>query len=1094
VTTDIRTASSAGGSAVWQGYDAMLFDLDGVVTRTATLHAAAWKRLFDEFLADRADREGGPFQPFDEQRDYRLHVDGRARADGVATFLASRGIHVERGSPDDPPDLPTCCGLGNRKNAYFAEELATRGVEVFADTVELIDVLRAAGTRLAIVSASENCTALLGRAGLLDRFDVRVTGLEARRWSLAGKPAPDTYLKAAELLGVVPARAIVFEDAISGVRAGRAGGFGLVVGVDRHGTPGALADSGADLVLDDLTELLRLAPQQVLARAALHADTLFEGIVVCPPRGRAGGLLDGPAFTDAVQRLRDLDVEVVVAEGDPATDVAALAERLGHRGIGSGLLLVVGWLSRIRLPAGATRAAVVSVMPRRPASLPTSMRWMDGAADALVALLSDQAERRAAGIVPSIDHDPAWTITVSGDDRVHRRAHNALLTVADTRFGTRGIREEQGLGVLPRVLAGGVFDDSDEPPALLEGPGWTGLHLLEPVDLRRDRRTLDLRTGVLYREQAAAPVPLRSLRFAALARPGCFVLRAEGAPEWLQAGTALTPPATDGTFERRQLGDRSAAATRTDAGGAIVAATVQRERVAAGRRIVDRLASFVGDPDGRDRAQEASEGLEQAARIGFADLLAEQRAAWASRWDDALVCIDGDPEIELAVRFGLFHLMASVPTSGEAVVGPRGLSGPSYRGHVFWDADVFVLPFLAATCPPAARAMLEYRIRRLDPAQQEAARRGYAGARFPWESARTGADVTPLVDRPLHGPEIPILTGEHEEHIVADVAWAAWQYAAWTGDDDFLGGPGRPLVLDTARYWASRVRLDGSGGHIDDVIGPDEYHERVNDNVFTNVMARWNLRRAAELARAGGDASLDEIATWEHLADTIVDNHDADTGLYEQFDGYYSLEPLMISDVAQTPVAADLLFGRPRISGSQVIKQPDVLMLHHLVPDEMAPGSLRPNLEFYEPRCAHGSSLSPAIHAALLARDGRPDEALRLLRMACRLDLDNLTGTTAWGLHLATFGGVWQALVHGFAGVRPHGSGLEIDPHVPTSWSELRIRLQHHGRRLEVWASSATLQVTSDAPIEVTVPGAGTTEATSSGARWTRTLDGWRRR
>ena len=597
----------------------------------------------------------------------------------------------------------------------------------------------------------------------------------------------------------------------------------------------------------------------------------------------------------------------------------------------------------------------------------------------------------------------------------------------------------------------------------------------------------------LYREQAATPIPLRSLRFAALERPGCFALRAEGAPEWMHVGTALIPPATDGTFERRQLGERSTAEVRTDAGGAIAAATVQQERTAAGRRIIDRLANFVGDPDGMTPKQEAFAGLECAAGVGFDGLLAEQRDAWAQRWDDALVCIDGDPELELAVRFGLFHLMASVPTSGEAVVGPRGLSGPSYRGHVFWDADVFTLPFLAATCPPAARAMLEYRIRRLEPARQAAARRGYRGARFPWESARTGVDVTPSEDRPLYGPVIPILTGEHEEHIVADVAWAAMQYADWTGDDTLLSGPGRPLVLDTARYWASRVRLDSSGGHISDVIGPDEYHERVDDNVFTNVMARWNLRRAAELAEAGGDVSTDEIAQWRHVADRLVDNYDPHTGLYEQFDGYYALEPLMISDVAETPVAADLLFGRPRISGSQVIKQPDVLMLHHLVPEETAPGSLRPNLEFYEPRCAHGSSLSPAIHAALLARDGRPDEALRLFRMACRLDLDNLTGTTAWGLHLATFGGVWQALIFGFAGIRPQRSGLVIDPHVPTGWDLLRLRLRHHGRRLEVQASATTLQVTSDAPIDITVPGAGTAEVTLGGQRWTRTPDGWRR-
>lgn len=1084
-------AGNSRGSLVWHGYDAMLFDLDGVITQTVSLHVAAWKRLFDEFLAHRATTQGSAFVPFDPDRDYRVYVDGRPRYDGVAAFLASRGIHLARGTPEDPPDLPTCCGLGNRKNGFFTEELAARGVEMFADTVALIDVLRAAGKRLAVVSASENCTALLAGAGMLDRFDVRVTGLEARRWDLAGKPAPDTYLRAAELLGVVPSRAIVFEDAISGVQAGRAGGFGLVVGVDRHGSPAALADGGADVVLDDLTELLALTRAQVLARPILHTDFLFEGIVVCPAKGRARAVVDRPAFIGVVARLDELGVEVVVAGQDPATEVAQLTERLAQRGIGAGLVLVVGWLSRLALPAGAARVVVVSVLPQRPVGLQPSTRWIPGGADACVALLADQADRRAAGVVPSIDEDPAWTITVSGDDPAQRRAHQALLTVADTRFGTRGIREEESLGVLPRVLAGGVFDDSVDPPGLLEGPGWTGLHLVRPLDHRRDRRTFDLRSGVLYREQRATPIALRSLRFASLVRPGSFALRAEGAPEWLHMGTALIPPATDSTFQRRQLEARSTAESRTDAGGAIAAATVQHESTAAGRRIVERLAHYAGDADGRTRSREAFAGLERATGVGFTGLLAEQREAWARRWDDALVCIEGDPELELSVRFGLFHLMASVPTSGEAVVGPRGLSGPSYRGHVFWDADVFMLPFLAATCPPAARAMLEYRIRRLEPARQAAAERGYSGARFPWESARTGVDVTPTQDRPLNGPEIPILTGEHEEHIVADVAWAAWQYADWTGDDTLLAGPGRPLVLDTARYWASRVRLDDSGGHIGDVIGPDEYHERVDDNVFTNVMARWNLRRAADLAQAGGDVTAEEIASWRHIADLVVDNYDTHTGLYEQFDGYYGLEPLMISDVAQTPVAADLLFGRPRISGSQVIKQPDVLMLHHLVPEETEPGSLRPNLAYYEARCAHGSSLSPAIHAGLFARDGRPDEALRLFRMACRLDLDNLTGTTAWGLHLATFGGVWQALVFGFAGIRPHRSGLVIDPHIPTGWGRLGLRLQHHGRRLEVQASTTTLRVTSDAPIDVTVPGAGTAEVPLEGLAWSRTPEGW---
>jgi trehalose/maltose hydrolase-like predicted phosphorylase len=439
----------------------------------------------------------------------------------------------------------------------------------------------------------------------------------------------------------------------------------------------------------------------------------------------------------------------------------------------------------------------------------------------------------------------------------------------------------------------------------------------------------------------------------------------------------------------------------------------------------------------------------------------------------------------LAVRFSLFQLMASVPTDGEAAVAARGVSGPSYRGHVFWDADVFALPFFAASCPPAARAMLEYRLRRLGPAYRAAAERGLRGARFPWESARTGVDVTPSMDRPPHGPPIPIHTGEHEEHIVADVAWAAWQYAAWTGDEQFLRGAGRPLLLDTARFWASRIRVDEVGrGHIDDVIGPDEYHERVDDNVFTNVIARWNLRRAADLAEQiidhhDGDArddelvGLGEVDEWRRLADALVDNYDPGSGRYEQFRGYAQLEPLVVSDLAPAPVAADLLFGRERISRSQIIKQPDVLMLHHLIPEETAPGSLRPNLAYYEPRCAHGSSLSPAIHAALFARDGRPDDALDLFRMASRLDLDNLTGTTAGGLHVATFGGLWQALAFGFLGLRPFPHALLVDPHIPDRWQRLQMRVRFHGVRLDIEARPDTVCITGTAPVDVALPRPG---------------------
>ena len=221
------------------------------------------------------------------------------------------------------------------------------------------------------------------------------------------------------------------------------------------------------------------------------------------------------------------------------------------------------------------------------------------------------------------------------------------------------------------------------------------------------------------------------------------------------------------------------------------------------------------------------------------------------RWADAEVVIEGDPDAELAARFAVFHLLSAAVDTGETAVGARGLTGNAYAGHVFWDADVFVLPALAALRPAAARSMLEYRIRRLPAARAAARARGLRGARFPWESATDGTDVTPRQVRGEPPPElIPVNTGAREEHIVADVAWAAACYAAWTGDNEFLAGAGRELLVETARYWASRITRDPDGrGHLYGVMGPDEYHEVVDDNAYTNVMARWNLRQGADLRR-----------------------------------------------------------------------------------------------------------------------------------------------------------------------------------------------------------------------------------------------------
>lgn len=755
-----------------------------------------------------------------------------------------------------------------------------------------------------------------------------------------------------------------------------------------------------------IAELLE-AVQNRLHAAGLAGLTAAVDVAL---RAAVAAGIDDPRVTSDAKHVE-------IGLTDKADSARWAFAELARRGVGSGLTLLAGDEfgplgglagsdSFLLVPEGA--AAIAFSVGAEPSGVPAGVLSLHGGPESFVAVLRDQLERRRRGDVPELQMDQGWTLVVEGVDPVKERVHESLLTIADGRLGTRGSPLFNDPSAAPAVLLSGAYVGDGASTQLAVASSW--LEILPAAQPHHAvTRTLDLFTGLL-REVG----PYDSLRFSSLARPGTAALRFRG-------------------DRGRPKGQR------THRSGDPVPALFRDTRRG---RSFERLAAY--DPDeGVARAL-----LSQAEEAGYEALLKEQRMAWASRWQAADVIVEGDPELQLAVRFALFHLMGSVADRGEAAVGARGLSGPAYSGHVFWDSDVFVLPFLAATHPEAARAMLEYRIRRL-PAAREAARAlGREGARFAWESAADGRDVTPPSVRGANGDLIRIRTGELEEHIVGDVAWAAACYEDWTGDRAFAAGPGRDVVIETARYWASRVRHTSDGkAHIYGVIGPDEYHEPVDDNAFTNVLARWNLRRAAALT----DVGEAERAHWLAIADALVDGYDRASGIYEQFAGFRDLEPLVIEEVApRRPIAADVLLGAERTAGAQVLKQADVLMLHHLLPDEVAANSLLPNLDFYEPRTAHGSSLSPAIHAGLLARAGRYRAALQALRIAARLDLDDLTGSTSGGLHLATMGGLWQALVHGFAGVRPHGDSLIVDPRLPPEWSALEIGLRLRARSVRV--------------------------------------------
>jgi beta-phosphoglucomutase family hydrolase len=950
--------------------DAVIFDMDGVVTDTASVHAGAWKRLFDAYLQERGRRTDEPFVPFDIGTDYRHYVDGKPRYDGVRDFLRSRGIVLPEGEPGDPPERETVRGLGNRKDRYFLDDIGRNGVAPYPGTVELIHALRAADLGVGIISASRNLGQVLAAAGVDGLFDVRVGGLEAERLGLKGKPDPAVFIEAAQQLGVRPANAAVVEDALAGVEAGSRGGFGLVVGVDRTGHAEDLRARGADVVVRDPGELL-------------------------------------------------------------------------------------GW--------GLPGSRVADV----PAGFPESTA------------------------------DPAWTVEVIGFDPLAERDIESWLTVANGRTGTRGSVEEGSEESDPATYVAGIFGSSDGGRMLVNGPEWTSLAPRvgdEPLDLDRGdtlehRRLLDLRNGMVFRFwrqrlPSGGTATFRSVRLASLADRAILVMQAvlETTDGTARLVDGVPPPPDTQALARAEAHlERDTAEVNVWAreGGSAAFAIHSSEHDGRLARMVAVERSAVGAPP----VEEARRALETAKARGAAALLDRHRAAWAERWSGADVEIEGDLELQRALRFGLYHLISSADGDSDlASVGARGLTGPGYKGHVFWDTEVFILPFFTYTDPQAARSLLAYRYRTLDAARARAASLGYRGALFAWESADTGEDVTPREAVAPDGRRIRILTGEQEHHIAADVAWAVWRYWEATGDDEFLARMGAEIILDTARFWASRARASDDGTyHIDTVIGPDEYHEGVHDNAFTNVMARWNIERALETldllddidasrrAALSRDLHLgpDELAAWRSVADGIVTGYDTETRLYEQFAGFFGLEDIRAADVAERPFPGDVVLGVERVDGAQIVKQADVVMLLHMLPEKHAPGVIEANYRYYEPRTSHGSSLSPAIHAAVAARVGDLDAALEYCRMAAAIDLGNGMGNAAHGVHIATMGGLWQAAVLGFGGLRASRTGIRLDPVLPTAWAALRFRVIWHGTRLEVAVTPDGLSLDVDGGIDL---------------------------
>lgn len=823
----------------------------------------------------------------------------------------------------------------------------------------------------------------------------------------------------------------------------------------------------------DLLPVLVDPPKAAIARtlaastAAVRTagfDAIGDLVAVAEGLAAAAGLRGARITTDAKH--------IEIGLTDKGDSMRWLLDAWGQYGIGPGLVLVAG--DEFGDLGGAEGSdARMLVHPRltavsvgvEPGRLPEHVERRGGGPREFARLMTEQLRRHRTRAVPDIDHDPRWCLTVPAYSE-HERVHESLLAISDGYFGVRGSWEETSDSATPAVLASGVYTGPSQ--SLLPGPTWTAI---ARAATPRDVRTLDMRTGLLVRNRDDGAV--LSSRFLCRGIPGAGLMRLSG-----QLARA------DGPALQRPRSAVRIAAGRDPAGaewmitaadppydgapsGGIAAAAVSTVGAHT-----ERIVGMVAHHDVIPTAQAVTRHVLALAGLGHDRLLARHRRRWADAWAGAAIDIPADPEIEHAVRFATFHLLScagGAESDRELAIGPRGLTGTAYAGHVMWDADVFVMPVLAAIAPQAARAIVEYRLHRLPVAQARAQADGRVGARFPWESAQTGEEVTPTTCT-VHGKVREVAAGRREEHITSDIAWAAHFYAHWTGDGGFAQGHGAELTLEAARYWVSRVDTSSDGVHIRDVQGPDEYHDHVDDDAFTNQMAAWCLERAADiLASTNATAGREEGDHFRRLSAALRPRLDQDRGLHEQHAGYFALVPMHVAGVAQPPVALDLIVNPALLAASQAIKQPDVLMVHHvmgLIDPTWPAQSLAADMDFYAPCTAHGSSLSPGIHAVLLARLGRCTEALEWLRVAAFVDLHDAHGLTAGGLHLAAMATVWQAIVFGFLGARLDVDGtLHVDPHLPDTWPEITVRMRVRGTLVQIRARNDSVEFWASGPI-----------------------------
>ncbi|MGG6266691.1 beta-phosphoglucomutase [Leptolyngbya sp. AN03gr2] len=707
-----------------------------------------------------------------------------------------------------------------------------------------------------------------------------------------------------------------------------------------------------------------------------------------------------------------------------------------------------------------------------------------------------------------------WTVIEPEFDPKLLNSRETVFTIGNGYLGTRGSFEEGFSQSQAATLIHGVYDDVPVVyTELVNCPDWLPLLIIVDGDrFRLDQgeilsyeRQLDVKRAVLtrsvkWRSPNGKTVSLSFERFASLADEHVVGLRCQITPEqdaivevqasingypenqgfnhweqlgqgktehgvWLQVRTRTSHIELAMASSLSLIGAEGAVQTTNVPGYPTLMTTFMAQ---AGETItIENLITIYTSRDVEAPVKFAQSKL--AALPDYQTLFAAHEQSWAETWEQSDIIIEGDLRAQFAVRYNLFQLLIAAARHNDRVSIPaKTLSGFGYRGHVFWDTEIFILPFFTFTQPHLARNLLTYRYHTIEGARRKAAYYGYKGAMYSWESADTGDEVTPrwALPKDPYGEDIRIWCRDREIHISADIAYASWYYWQATEDDEWMRDYGCEIILDTAVFWMSRTEWSTryERYEIREVIGADEYHEHVDNNAFTNRMAQWHLEKAIYIydwLKECYPERLEDLcdrlkitperrSRWQDIATNIwISYHPS--GLIEQSEDFFKLKDINLQDYEPRTKSMQAILGIDGADKAQVLKQPDVLMLLYLMrQSEEFPYSkeaLETNWNYYAPRTdiTYGSSLGPAIHAILASDLSMTVEAYERFMQAVLVDLEDTRGNAHEGIHGASAGGIWQAVVLGFGGVQ-FGDEPFAHPHLPPGWTRLKFRLHWRGK------------------------------------------------